>query len=447
MQNRLTLAYELFHFIEAHKIPYAIVGDTDCYVSGTDIDNDIDIVIDPSSLQGIIKTLALFCLEYRGRIVQVLQHEQTAWYFVLAMTDPHGNIFYLNPDVCSDYFRHGQLFIKAESILLNRERYPISIPNCSICFVPSPPLAFFYYLLKKIDKGEFNDRHGDYLSSVWKKDPEGVSVQLKRFWPEETVDLLSVAASQNHWSEVRTALSQLRTAVRNQLPFSLKNWCLEVFRKIRRILEPTGLHVVFLGVDGSGKSTVLAEIQKRLAPAFRRTKRYHLRPFWGYHTHEGTPVINPHGKDVRGAFSSLIKVGWWWLDYTLGYLKEVFPKLISSTLVLFDRYYYDLAVDSKRYRYGGPQWLVRIAGKMIPAPDIVILLDAPECVIHDRKQEVSVKETARQRSEYLKLINSLKNGNTVDSSLPLSQVVNQVEGIILDHLAARSTIRLGLGKC
>lgn len=445
MHPRARLAKELFGFMEHEGISYAVVGDTRNYPH--DIESDLDIVVNSDAAPGLRAKLSEFCSLHEAAIVQVLQHEQTAWYFVISLMDNLQKFYFFDPDFCTDYFRHGRLFLKAEEFLSNRVPALDCEGNLKGFYIPAPAHGFIYYLLKKIDKGEFNDRHGDYLSSVWKKDPEGASVQLKRFWQEDTVNLLAVAASQNHWSEVRTALPQLRIAVRNQLPFSLKNWRLEVFRKIHRILEPTGLHVVFLGVDGSGKSTVLAEIQKRLAPAFRRTKRYHLRPFWGYQTQEGAPVINPHGQDVRGAFSSLIKIVWWWLDYTLGYLKEVFPKLLCSTLVLFDRYYYDLAVDARRYRYAGPTWLIRIVGKMIPAPDIVILLDAPECVIHDRKQEVSVEETARQRGEYLKLINSLKNGNIVDSALPLPEVVAQVEHIILDYLAARSTLRLGLGKC
>ena len=149
------------------------------------------------------------------------------------------------------------------------------------------------------------------------------------------------------------------------------------------------------------------------------------------------PNLNPHGQNPRDLFSSLAKLGLWWADYTLGYLIDVFPKLVRSTLVLFDRYYYDIAIDPRRYRYGGPRWLAKSIERLIPSPDILILLDAPPEVMQARKQEVPFGETARQRQLYLQFISKAKNGHIVDGSLPLDMVVAQVNRIVLDRLSQR----------
>ena len=53
-------------------------------------------------------------------------------------------------------------------------------------------------------------------------------------------------------------------------------------------------------------------------------------------------------------------------DYTVGWWIMVRPLLVRSTLVVFDRYYHDLLVNPLRYRYGGPMWLARWIGKLIP---------------------------------------------------------------------------------
>jgi thymidylate kinase len=113
---------------------------------------------------------------------------------------------------------------------------------------------------------------------------------------------------------------------------------------------------------------------------------------------------------------------------------------------MFDRYYYDLLVDSQRYRYGGSHRLAILVGKFIPEPDIIILLDAPPEVLLQRKQEVTKKEAIRQRTAYRNLVGSFRNGNIVDSSQSLEQVVFQVEQIVLQYMTNRASKRLGLAR-
>jgi thymidylate kinase len=127
----------------------------------------------------------------------------------------------------------------------------------------------------------------------------------------------------------------------------------------------------------------------------------------------------------------------------LGYIFVVRPKLIRSTLVVFDRYYHDLLVDPRRYRYGGPMWLARLIGKLIPQPDLWILLDAPAEVLHSRKKEVSYEETVRQRKEYLKLMSVVKNGVVIHAEQPLEAVVADVNKAVLEYMEQRTEDRIG----
>ncbi len=57
--------------------------------------------------------------------------------------------------------------------------------------------------------------------------------------------------------------------------------------------------------------------------------------------------------------------------------------------MLNDRHFLDILVDQRRYRYGGPLWLLRLIRRLIPKPDLVNLLDAPPKVLQARKQELS----------------------------------------------------------
>ena len=60
-------------------------------------------------------------------------------------------------------------------------------------------------------------------------------------------------------------------------------------------------------------------------------------------------------------------------------------------------------VDPLRYRYGGPKWFAKLLSRLIPEPDLVILLDANEDLILSRKAELPRAEIQRQRQAYAEL--------------------------------------------
>jgi thymidylate kinase len=71
--------------------------------------------------------------------------------------------------------------------------------------------------------------------------------------------------------------------------------------------------------------------------------------------------------------------------------------------VQFDRYFHDVLVDPLRYRYGGPTWYAAFLCRLLPEPDLVILLDANEDLILARKTELPRAEIQRQRVAYRNL--------------------------------------------
>jgi len=96
-------------------------------------------------------------------------------------------------------------------------------------------------------------------------------------------------------------------------------------------------------------------------------------------------------------------------------------------LVICDRYYHDILIDPKRYRYGGPISVARLIGQLMPQPDLWVLLDASTEVLQARKQEVSKEETSRQRLAYLAFAKAQKSYVVVDASQTLDNVIADVE--------------------
>jgi thymidylate kinase len=353
-----------------------------------------------------------------------------------------GRLNFVHPDICGDYFRGGRLFLRVDEILRQRTTVRVNSKKFNNISVPSPCHGFIYYLLKKIDKGQLDTRHSDYLSAEWAKDPAGCSKELRRFWAVSDVELISQAAIDNNWDVVRAELCSLQKMLDANLQRLVKHRWFEVLRIAQRIFRPTGLTVAFLGSDGVGKSTILAKVGEELAPAFRRTRHYHLRPFFGRSPVSKICNSNPQGQAPRGILSSLAKLLLWWADYTAGYLLEIFPRKVRSTLILFDRYYHDILIDPRRYRYGGPAWLATIIAWLIPQPDIFILLDAPPEIVRLRKQEVPLGETSRQRIAYLELTGKLNSAYVVNAARPVDLVLSDVEKIILSYMADRTSRRM-----
>lgn len=191
--------------------------------------------------------------------------------------------------------------------------------------------------------------------------------------------------------------------------------------------------ITLLGVDGSGKSSVLAELEQTLrGTAYRGLFVLHRRPQLVYRTavasREGS--IEHYGKAPHGRFRSAVKLAAMWLDWLAGYFVLVRRRQAQGILVVADRHsLLDMLVDPLRYRYGGsPRWVER-AMRLLPMPDAVVLLDAPTAVLQSRKQELSATQTAQLRENYLKLVQAHPSGYVVDASQPIEQVVADVQGI------------------
>jgi thymidylate kinase len=125
------------------------------------------------------------------------------------------------------------------------------------------------------------------------------------------------------------------------------------------------------------------------------------------------------------------------LDYWLGYCLLIRPILARSGLVVFDRYFDDLLIDAKRYRHGKPLWLARALRSLMPQPDLVLVLDAPEEVILSRKQEVSPEELHRQRRLYSQYQTEVFNSRLIDATAPVERVTAESAQAVLEFLAKR----------
>lgn len=405
-------------------------------------DTDIDFMVGQEDFDRMPQIIEGVARKTGTQLFQAIDHELTGRaYFLGFMDGPSLTI--VQPDCAADYRHFGRRWLTAKEVLAARRLHPNGF------YIPSIAHEFAYALIKRLNKRSFNREHGYRLHRLYVEDRIECGRMIARFVRGAEGSQIVRMASANDWTLMYQSIEPFRAGMlrsrRETFAEKLKDLPHSAWNTLQRIVRPTGCWIAFMGPDGSGKSLVIQAVSREFAPSFRTIRYFHLRPrLIGRKATNQGPVTDPHGQSPRGSAASIAKVLDLWLDYTLGYLFRILPSLIRTDLVLFDRCFYDLLVDSKRIRYGGPPWLLRAAARLAPGPELVILLDAPPEVLRARKQEVPLEEVARQRTGYLELARTLDRAVVVNGGQPPEKVIHDAVAVIMDHLGRRTNRRLGI---
>lgn len=205
------------------------------------------------------------------------------------------------------------------------------------------------------------------------------------------------------------------------------------------LMSRTGFSVGFTGPDGSGKTTVIDRTIERLGAVFATAHSYyHFRPALfgnlgevahsaGIKKDVDRNYSDPHRGGKTGALSSLARLGYYSVDYILGYFAKVKSQTRITRLVVFDRYFTDIICDSRRSRiYLPPRFLNMWRRLFIPSLDYNILLTASSETILSRKRELDEKgirdinsriDYLASKKGYLKVLNESTPDDAVTAIL------------------------------
>jgi len=419
-----------------------------CLLSGHErlpesFDTDIDFMVSREDFKQLPRIVEDVARQTGTQFFQAVDHELTGRAYFLASL-AGSSLTIVQPDAASDYRHFGALWLRADEVLAGRRQ------NSRGLWIPSPAHEFAYYLIKRLNKRSLTEEHGHKLHRLYQQDSLGCDRMIGRYWSGRGRDALRRMAVCDDWAEMSARIGDFRAEMKHKPAESpagrLASMPGRALHFMDRVTRPTGGWIAFMGPDGSGKSLAIQAMSRQLAPAFRSVERFHLRPkvLRGNASSSTAPVTDPHGQRPRGLLASVAKVFFLAADYWLGYACKIAPAMRRSRLVLFDRYVYDLLVDSKRVRYGGPRWLLRLAARVAPRPDLVILLDAPAEVLWKRKQEVPFDEIVRQRAAYLEVARKLPSAVVINAAQPSAAVIHDCAAAILAHFARRTAARLGL---
>lgn len=206
-------------------------------------------------------------------------------------------------------------------------------------------------------------------------------------------------------------LSTFDEGIRLQLENQLKSWrtnsWLSVWRRrlkqgsdqIMGRAKNSGRIITFSGVDGAGKTTLLnrlAEIlhEEQDEKVVLMRHRPGLLPILSAWTMGKKAASDFHAQRLprqgtnRSLASSLLRFGYYFLDYLLGQWWIQLRYCALGYTVIYDRYYFDFMADPRRSNLQLPQWLTQRLYALLLQPSLNIFLYAKPSTILQRKQEL-----------------------------------------------------------
>lgn len=211
--------------------------------------------------------------------------------------------------------------------------------------------------------------------------------------------------------------------------------CQKKYRKLIALEAP----------DGTGKSTFINALTVMLAETFacdiEKMHVYHFRPSVLPNLgavgekagvmKQDTDFENPHRNKPATPISSLMRMGYYWLDYVIGGAICVRKDVQFDKFTIFDRYVYDFIIDPLRSRIKLPKCVRLFFTKIVQQPQIVFVLVAPADVIYRRKQELTINEIKRQLEEFEKLVTMGDIFFVVNANQTPDKMVEDTKSIIL----------------
>ena len=239
-----------------------------------------------------------------------------------------------------------------------------------------------------------------YFSFFKELSPAILNTMLIHFNQKYGTNILDLATLSSFQPDLRKRLIQYLGQLKVNHFFSKQSARIQYgIDSFKNLMGQRGFLVSFSGVDGAGKSTILEETRQLLSKKFRKKTvvirhRPSLLPILSSFVYGKKEAENrsatrlPRTGNNTSQLNSLFRFSYYYADYLLG-RSYIFVKYqLRNYIVLYDRYYFDFIIDSKRTNLkmnkGFPKWLYRFVQK----PKVNFFLYAPPEIILQRKQEL-----------------------------------------------------------
>jgi len=442
------LLTQLVHNFNRLGVTYGLLNGADDFPQK--IGNDVDIWVSDGSCSAFREALAATLAQSEWDIIKpnvsprIRKRLEGKYYLV--KKQPPFHVIHL--DIWTFPHWRGLPYIDVEVL----EEH--IVPHQGGFYAVSPAIAAGISLLKYLlHTGQVSHRHRTFITEALDRNREVLFDLLRRPLGEDTARLIVQLAQHGRWEELERSRDRIRSALiwntlKRQPLRQLQRWLQYGFSILQLFITQYGLHVVLMGPDGVGKTTVARGLLESnvLAKLFAREFYFHtkfpLLPSLRDIARRLGLITRPQagcaGEPARQTkplppVRCMIYPIYYGLGYMLGHLWLWKAKTRGGSLVIFDRYYYEYLIQSEFSRC--PKGLVRLIGKVVPQPDLVLLFRNDPEVIYNRKQELPIHIIQQQLGSSEQFVHSFP-GHTaiIDTDAEIEKVTERALQAILATL-------------
>lgn len=427
----------LFTRLDENKIRYFVFGYYQSLPESTN-GSDIDMIIDECDV--ILAEKVLKDIINCSEIILASYYTNSSTKFYRFLTKSWG--------VQIDIYCKGLCYRGVPYFPVDRLQSNLIMHNGIVRVLEESRGFYLDYFKEVIHNGKVKEKYVLALMAALAEDELACLEEIRHVYGKEAEQII---AENRSFIGLQDIAKPLQRIIHKQL---FKGQRLTVLKDriqsfLRLFSKRPGYVIVVEGTDGSGKSTIINHISPILNECFHKFVFYnHLRPklipdlgvVLGKKSAEESEHVNsdPHGQSQSGFVGSLVRWGYYMIDYTFGYLKKIWIQIQSKSKVfIFDRYYYDYYIDQKRSRTNLPNWILRVGEILIAKPDLILCLGGDPEKIYARKPETSVQEVERQTNVLRHFCETHQNAVWIDTTTTIEQSCEEAMNAIVTMMSKR----------
>jgi len=205
--------------------------------------------------------------------------------------------------------------------------------------------------------------------------------------------------------------------------------------------------ITFSGLDGSGKTTLVALLRDRLARRDVRATVSHMYRDVGLYALGWALLVKLRrgrrgggGPESGGAGGAAPRLVWnkslrlliYPLDLLIFACYRLYVEGIKRHVLIMDRYFYDTLVDLSFRR--GPSRAAGLLARLTPTPTLPVLLDISPAEAFARKGEHSVQFLEGKRAAYKSVFPNGGRGVVIESGEDIGETLLRVERAIRERV-------------